>query len=496
MTVAMPAMVGLPGRPSTVFIGTPAGSSGGTPTPTPAATISSMSLRNSAGGNSNGSLGPTGTITTRTRDMPFFDWANPRFEYWQGQTAATTGSPTEIGLGNGIYIRHALITGGPDKSLDQSAATVTPPTHAKAASCTPGYIWKLNGQTPTEAEYAAACAAAGATRLSADQQQLFVPDGWRAVSDAVPLSGLKNVPYYWATEFVGVQGDKYATTTATAARNDLADASWTLAGQITTKNWTGRGAGSIPAAIIWAEAPAGTPCLGAPGDSIADAQLDAADGQTAKVGDADGATGFVMRAASTAKIPAVRITRFGDNMTAIFAAIDAGQTGYAQRGIALRYCTHIYSEMGHNDRGQAGIIALMRRWHTMLRGFAQPGCQSAQGTLFPIATSSNDYIDVAGQTDTSGAYQWAVLDPYLRGVLNSAAGDPHRAFMTADWLYARAALRGWEVPAIPRRVWPANGQTRASGTAPMFDSTHPRGPVHIDVAIDLAAFLTTWIMPA
>jgi hypothetical protein len=194
-----------------VFVGANGISSG------PGATVSQSSIYSRpAGASSYGRLTiisaalrariPTGLASvsannytsTRVRENTNYDIINPWPEYFNGWVDVSSYSVVqEKANGNPISICASFETntdGG--VTLNQATAIITRCTWANAAACVAGYIWKLDGTTPTAAEFAAASGG-----ISGDTYSITVPAGYRVRADNP--SGLllpRRTQYYFKLE--------------------------------------------------------------------------------------------------------------------------------------------------------------------------------------------------------------------------------------------------------------------------------------------------------
>ncbi len=440
----------------------------------------------------------------RVMDIGNADIANPSIELWNGWVNVSAASPAspEVGTGNAISYRACLLTNLNGTDKNQSTATRTILTFANAGACTAGFIWKLDGTTPTAADFAAAGGA-----ITSDNRQITVPSGWRVRSDkAAGLTIAKRSAYMWQLEDSSNAGDKRAVGAWTrASKGEYYKLGSTQGQYVYTQDWsplTSLTSGtqvSTPVAI-WGDAAVGTKTVVVAGDSIGCELQDAAYGSTAIAGDADGAAAFLRRALNAAQLPAVCTAISGDKASAFYASIAAGNGGHAQRELSMRFASAVISEMGHNDRGlpwsggaaPAYFQPLYRWYWSRLRSACLGGAgRIVQSDFMPKTSSTDSWATSANQTNSvSGSTQYSNLNPLIQGgTFDVASGDPDAGFSANTALYTWASANGLDVDATPHRKWPGTGT--ASPGATTFDGTHPHGPAHAGIAAILAPQLST-----
>lgn len=448
-----------------------------------------VTLGGSAGGN-----GSNTTFTYRVREKTNVALSNPRCDYWNGWVNLAY-TPQEVGTGNVIPLRMALVTNITGTALNQSAATLTQLTWFKAAAGTPGYLYKLNGTPASASDFTGASGA-----ISGDGYTITVPSGYVVSSDEA--IGLTIAPgsYYIQTETNVTIGGVWpssvsAQSTLGDARNFVASGPGT---KVFAKDWTGvatyTGGASSPIAV-WGTGPKGTKVAAVDGDSLFAGNQDSVAGSTLITGDSDGCLGYAQRALNAGGYSSIRTAIAGS------AAITAfNQGGYAIRRLALRYSSAVISNMGTNDRGApwagaagTGYQASQRFWFAGLRAaMLGGGGKVIAAELMPGSTSSDGFATTANQTSTvaAGTTQFDHANPYLEaGSFNTSLGDPDAAYLANVRLYALAAANGFSDVDAGHVKWPANGSAAPSAATP--DGVHGKGAIYTFMATDLQSNLLT-----
>ena len=457
--------------------------------------------------NTTTAVGPNNVQVQRIRDIANADVADPSIELWNGMVAVGVAAPAspEVGPGNATPYRACLLTGLNGTSRDQSSATLTVLTFAQAGACTAGYIWKLDGTPPTPAEFTAAGGA-----VSADNRQITVPSGWRVRSDrAAGLTIAARTPFMWQVEDAISNGGRRPV--GAWMRSDLgeltkaatASGSYAYTKDFSTLSGVDGAAKQVSTPVaIWGETTTGRAPVAVVGDSIVCEVNDSAYGGVAVKGDADGATAFARRALNAAQLPSVCTAIPGDAASTAKTATEAGNGGHAQRELSLRFSKAVISDMGHNDRGAFGSLDAYKAMYRWYWGRLRAACLGGTGRvvqtdLLPKTTSSDGFATSAGQTDSAGSVQYAIINPFLQaGSFQPASGDPDASFGLNAALYQWAAgvSPALDIDAAPHRRWPANGgaNTSAGGYAAVaFDGSHPKGPAHAGIADILVAQLSS-----
>ncbi len=269
---------------------------------------------------------------------------------------------------------------------------------------------------------------------------------------------------------------------------------------IALKDWTGLSGVTITngaliqhAVNLFFTVPAGTIVGGDIGDSIGNANHDINPNSTA--GDSDGAAGWNARGWNAAGMSSVRCAVSGTK-----GSVEYAKTGNAQRKLTVRYCTHMISTMGHNDRSRpfagnidVGMLSLQRWYWGQYRNAALPGAKIIGCSLMPQCTGT--FADQAGQTSATGATstQYTYNNYMETGAMDIPAGDCDLAYPLNASLYgAGAVAAGFNdaAAALAAYKWPTNGTWSANSiSGSTLEGTH----IQYAASIWMGAAFATWL---
>lgn len=446
-----------------------------------------------------GAVGANNVTNTRFFEKTNVAGTGPMVEYWNGYVdAATQNAPQEKGVGSVTPLRMAILTNPVGVGLNQTGATLTPLTWFNAALGISGYAWKLDGTQGTAAEFVAA----GGT-ISNDGYTIGVPDGWRVMSDAAASVTLRAGDRYAiqteenkAQGLLRPSGTGYQKTTL----GDAVQLQATTGTKVFSLDWTGAAQGngsSVGGPVnVWMTGLSGQKVVGIAGDSIITETGDFAVGTTVIEGDGDGCLAFANRALNAAGYSWVRTAIPGTRATLLYS-----YGGHAQRLLALRYCSAVISDMGHNDRGMiwagaagTGFLETYRwYWNQLRRACLGGKGRVVQTTLAPKPTSTDNWATAANQTDAAGSTQYASTNPFLLSrQFSVASGDPDAVFDLYGAIYSTQGLNVANAVAtlggqaaftlVTDKMWPANNSAYGGSR----DGTHASGPIYAGVAAVMA----------
>lgn len=197
-------------------------------------------------------------------------------------------------------------------------------------------------------------------------------------------------------------------------------------------------------------------------------------------GDAYGSLNFIRRA-----LRAAGYSWFASAVPGTSPATENAYGGNAQRFLNLRGVTVIINGHFHNyataEAVYANILAGMKTYRGIIRT-AFPGVRLVEWTPTPLSSSSNSWVDRAGQSQSapynSTGYVYVNWIPYMLGTLNPANGDPDYVIDVNGMFMA---LDGGSA----RYQWPANGV--AFGY--VSDLSHPGSGGHSSVEPAVTAVL-------
>jgi len=164
-----------------------------------------------------------------------------------------------------------------------------------------------------------------------------------------------------------------------------------------------------------------------------------------------GGRGIFERAVSK-RFGYIRMAASGERLQTILVA--SGATNYARRKELIdAYCTHILSDYGINDlnggaRTAAEVTADLRTAVTL---FGKPWIHA---TLSPIATSSNSFIDAAGQTTNATVNPKRIT---FNASLRNGEGGISGCLELADGVESARDSGKWKSDGSTPNLWTSDG---------------------------------------
>lgn len=269
---------------------------------------------------------------------------------------------------------------------------------------------------------------------------------------------------------------------------------------------TSIGASMTHCVAICGTSASGAKSLGRIGDSIARDNHDVNETGSVFVagtqGDADCASGFMGRAANTA-----RISEFRAAVSGSAASVEYQYGGNAVRKWIVEDASHLHTTMGHNNRGfpyagvaGVGFLETERWYHNTYRASSKvAGCKILATNMLPQTTGTMN--TAAAQTLGVSAAQ-AAYNPFIAaGVFNTSLGDPDAGFDLFQALYtwcesAAGIAYGYDGTGnAANGKWPVNGTWVASGNfGSTLEGTHPQGNTSNGIGGIYATRLTSFVV--
>jgi hypothetical protein len=157
--------------------------------------------------------------------------------------------------------------------------------------------------------------------------------------------------------------------------------------------------------------------------------------------------------------------------------------GFTKRSVYFKYCTHAVCNYGTNDlvagRSATQVLAdLQVIWASLKTSRIR---HVEQTLIFPRVTSSNSYVDAAGQTTLSGFDLGGTKRDPLNASIIAAVG--------ANGLDNYLDLNGAVADPAALDKWVSNGTT----TFATSDGTHPQPAIEPTIAAIFTTRVATWV---